>query len=318
MRPRRLVLALVVLGVLVVGLAGLDRRMWVVRAVAWLDAPSPELLPAADEGPDATWWDDYFTVEALDEATFAIGEPRYTQQNFNYLIVGRERAVLFDAGPGVREIRPVVESLTDLPVTFVPSHFHYDHLGVAGAFDRVGLVDLPMLRARTSAGALPLLAAEHLGFLEGQVLPTLTVSEWLAPDSEIELGGRTLRVIATPGHTPESISLLDAERGWLFTGDFLYPGPLFAMLPNSHMGQYLEAAERLGELADPAWRLLGAHRDAAPGAPVLRMDDVTDLRAALVAIRDGEAEGTGTYPVSYRINERIELVAEPRWLQRWP
>jgi hypothetical protein len=44
------------------------------------------------------WFDDYFVVETIDPSTFAIGEPRYYQGNYSYLIVGTARAVLFDAG----------------------------------------------------------------------------------------------------------------------------------------------------------------------------------------------------------------------------
>ena len=82
-------------------------------------AGAPPLLPAQDEGPHVRWVDDYFTVEAIDERTFAIGEPRYAQSVYNYLILGEERAILFDAGPGLRDIRSLAESLTDLPITFV-------------------------------------------------------------------------------------------------------------------------------------------------------------------------------------------------------
>ena len=35
----------------------------------------------------------------------------------------------------------------------------------------------------------------------------------------LDLGGRTLEVICTPGHTPGSVCLLDIERRQLFSGD---------------------------------------------------------------------------------------------------
>jgi glyoxylase-like metal-dependent hydrolase (beta-lactamase superfamily II) len=277
----------------------------------------PELSEPADEGPNVRWHDDYFTVQALDDRTFAIGEPRYYQQNYSYLIEGTERAVLFDAGPGHRDIRPVAQSLTDRPITFIPSHFHFDHVGNEVTFDRVAVVDLPHLRERAPDGQLQLTFEEHLGAAEGIDEPTLVVDEWIAHRSRIALGDRTLLVLYTPGHTEDSISLLDLESGYLFTGDFIYPGPLVAFLPNSAMGDYLQATQTVLGAAPTSARVFGAHRDAPPGAPELGVEDVRDLRATLRAIRAGDLVGAGLYPVIYPINARLELYADPSWLQSW-
>ena len=56
---------------------------------------------------------------------------------------------------------------------------------------------------------------------------------------------------------------------------------------------------------------------APPGAPELGLGDVEDLRSALRAIRTGELRGKGFYPVVYPVNDRIEVWAEPGWLQNW-
>jgi glyoxylase-like metal-dependent hydrolase (beta-lactamase superfamily II) len=292
-----------------------QRRMLVIQAFALQDPPG--LLAPSEEGPGARWVDDYFTVERVDERTWAIGEPRYAQQNFSYLILGSRRAVLFDAGPGIRNIRPVADSLTDLPITFVPSHFHYDHLGPAATFESVAVVDLPGLRARAPDGELALTRAEHLGFVEDVARPTLKVTEWLEPGSLLALGERDLLVLYTPGHTEDSISLLDVANGLLFAGDFLYPGPLYAFLPNSRMGDYLDGANAVIAAAPGEARVLGAHRVKPPGVPVLGMQDVHDLHSTLESIRAGAVSGEGIYPVTYPVNERVTLLAEPRWLQRW-
>src|SRR5215475_3179998 len=47
--------------------------------------------------------DDYWAVQPIDTRTAAIGEPRYYQQNYAYLIMGERRALLFDAGSGTRD-----------------------------------------------------------------------------------------------------------------------------------------------------------------------------------------------------------------------
>ena len=314
-RPLLISIGLVLVLAMAFGLAIHNRHALIVRAIA-TDGPPPP-LPKTDEGPGVRWFDDWFTVEELAGGTWAIGEPRYAQFNFSYLIEGADRAVLFDAGPGVRDLRPVARSLTMRPILFIPSHFHYDHVGNEVTFEDVAVIDLPGLRERAPDGRLALSWEEHLGVTEGVAPVPLEVDRWLSPGESIELGGRRLEVLYTPGHTPDSISLLDREASLLFTGDFLYPGPLFAFLSNSSLGDYQRAASTVLARVAPDTRLFGAHRVEPPGAPRLAMEDVRDLGATLQALSRGELSGTGTYPVSYRVNERIDLLAEPAWLARW-
>ncbi|MEE4298696.1 MAG: MBL fold metallo-hydrolase [Pseudomonadales bacterium] len=306
--------ALLLLAVLAAVAVGFRHRLMIF---ALATGEPPPLLDAQEEGPGVVWFDDYFTIEQLDERTWAIGEPRYDQQVFNYLIVGRRRALLFDAGTGLRDIRPVVAALTDLPLTFMPSHLHYDHIGNEVTFEHVALVDLPALRARAPDDRLTPTWAEHLGSAEGYAIPTLEIDEWVAPGDYLELGGRRLKLLYTPGHTSDSVSLLDEQRGLMFSGDFLYEGPLFAFLPNSSLAAYLDAAGAVLEVAPEALRIYGAHRTSPPGAPRLGIEDVRALRAALEGVRDHTIAGRGRYPVVYPVNARLELWAQPRWLQDW-
>jgi glyoxylase-like metal-dependent hydrolase (beta-lactamase superfamily II) len=46
-----------------------------------------------------------------------------------WLVAGRDRALLIDAGVGVAPLRPLIESLTDRPVICLLTHSHYDHMG---------------------------------------------------------------------------------------------------------------------------------------------------------------------------------------------
>lgn len=315
-RSARMMLTLAAAGLLVWAFAARRELVMEVFSLAGSGEPPPLLL-AADEGPTAYWLEDYFTVESVAPATWAIGEPRYAQQNYSYLIEGTERALLFDAGPGLFDIRAAAESITRLPIVFLPSHFHYDHVGNEITFDTVAVVDLPYLRARARDGRLTLARMEHLGMPEGIMAPTWQVDHWWAPGTDIDLGGRTLTLLYTPGHTTDSISLYDRANGVLFSGDYLYPGDLYGFLPNSRMGDYLATAESLLAELDGEIVFLGAHRVAPPGPPRLDRGDLEDLRGGLVEIRDGRLEGSAGYPSRFPISERLTMLAEPRWLQRW-
>jgi glyoxylase-like metal-dependent hydrolase (beta-lactamase superfamily II) len=292
------------------------RRYASIRVFAAVTPVAP-LDPAADEGPDARWFDDYYTIHKVDEGTFVIGEPRYHEQNYNYLILGDERALLFDSGPGVRDIVPVVKELTMLPVTAVPSHLHYDHIGNHSSFRSIAVVDLPYLRKRAANGVLRPTASEHLGFVAGFVRPYLHVGEWLEIGEVIDLGGRTLEVMHTPGHTRDSISLYDTEHDMIFVGDFITEGPSFAFVPTSSMGDYLRTADHVLDRIGEGTRVFGAHRLDGPGFPELARADIVELRATLQGIKDGSLEGSGFFPTVYSLDGGRPVFADVFWGRNW-
>jgi glyoxylase-like metal-dependent hydrolase (beta-lactamase superfamily II) len=75
--------------------------------------------------------------------------------------------------------------------------------------------------------------------------PTARVSD----GDVIDLGDRSLRVIHTPGHTPDCICLLDELSGILFGGDTINTGPIYAQLPDSDVASFARSTRRLAELA---------------------------------------------------------------------
>ena len=254
--------------------------------------------------------DDYWSVEKIAPDTWAIGEPRYYQQNYSYLILGRDRAVMMDAGTGTRDIRPVLKSLTALPITVIPSHLHFDHTGGLGAFDHIAFLDEGDLRARTKDGLFRPSRYEFLGAGDHLTDPVWRISEWWKPDSIVDLGGRELQVLATPGHTPNGLSLWDAQNRMLFTGDYIYPTTLYAFLPGASLSAYRQTARRLLATLPADTRLWTAHccragEDAA--APWLSMADVQDLAAALDRLDRGEGKGAGFYPVRRPVNAQMTL-----------
>ena len=74
-------IALLLLFLVAVAVVVAVPQRYMIRYQAWDPAEAPPLLDQVDEGPGVRWHDDYFTVQALDARTFAIGEPRYYQQN---------------------------------------------------------------------------------------------------------------------------------------------------------------------------------------------------------------------------------------------
>jgi hydroxyacylglutathione hydrolase len=284
----------------------------------WLD-PHSIINPAPVKIAKGEMVDDYFTVEDLGEGTFAIGEPRYYQQNYSYLIVGTTRAVLFDSGSGTRDISGVVKRLTTLPVTVIVSHLHFDHLGGIGPFKHVAVIDLPETRADVLGGFFRPSRYEYMGLVDRRDAPSIRVGEWLKPGAMIDLGGRSLTVLFTPGHTPTSAALFDATNRQLFIGDFIYPTTLYAFLPGASLSAYQATAKML--LKDlPAdtvlWTAHCCRKNEGVSAPWLSMKDLRDLDAALTVVRAGEGKSRGFYPRVFPVNEEMTLATGFRWNNR--
>jgi hydroxyacylglutathione hydrolase len=272
--------------------------------------------------PGVRWFDDWYAIEEIAAGIFAIGEPRYHQLNWNYLICGSERALLFDTGPGLRDIAPVAKNLTSLPLVAMPSHLHYDHTGNLHRFDDIAMADLPMLRACVGPdGFFNAPDRLFLGSHEAMHWTKIHVARWWPIGTAIDLGGTNLEIIATPGHSPDSVSLYEARTKTLFAADFLYLGNLYAQVAGSHLPDYLRSAERLYERLPSDAVMLGAHahpdEDGLHSAPRLGLPDLEDLIATLIAIRARVIEPSSPDPDTYRVNRRLNLLVSPEAYDSW-
>ncbi len=253
--------------------------------------------------------DGYWRVQRIAPDTFAIGEPQNHPDNYEYLLLGRTRALLIDSGATARSIRPVLTGLTRLPVTVIPTHLHSDHTNGLRHFDRIALIDLPETRALVRDGRVHLRRLQYMAPY-GQPTPVFRVSEWIKPDSDIDLGGRVVRLLWTPGHTATSISILDPAAHLLFTGDYIYTTTLYAFMPDSSLSAYVATADRLLASLPADTTIYGAHccrNDAPPQAPWLTMNDLRDVRAAVAAIQAGQARGRGVLFRRFPVNSRMTL-----------
>ena len=136
----------------------------------------------------------------IDEHTW-IGNGHRCYNESLYLVEGSKRAVLIDAGTYIPDLDKIVAKITSKPVTLLLTHGHGDHVGGAGAFPEVYLCEadkqLFSWNVRSYNGEIKLLT-------EGQI---------------IDLGGRKLEVVFTPGHTQGSVTFFDKANHYGFSGD---------------------------------------------------------------------------------------------------
>jgi hydroxyacylglutathione hydrolase len=122
-------------------------------------------------------------------------------------VEGTDKAVLIDAGTRIADLDKIVASLTKRPVMLVVTHAHPDHTGSAISY-------FPELYIGAGDAASSFLSA-----YKGKIRD-------LKDGDMIELGGRTLDVVATPGHTAGSTTFIDKAAGYGFSGDSFGSGNL--------------------------------------------------------------------------------------------
>jgi glyoxylase-like metal-dependent hydrolase (beta-lactamase superfamily II) len=153
--------------------------------------------------------------------------------------------------------------------------------------------------------------------------------DWPLHSATIDLGGRRLKVIPSPGHHESAISVLDPYTGCLFSGDTVYPGRLY--VPD--MQAFLSTLSRLTALAESGHvtQVLGSHiefdrdgRDYPLGAREHPDEESPFMPPdVLVAVRDVAlrvAESPGVHPGERfaiyngnRVRDRLRLVARSVW-----
>jgi glyoxylase-like metal-dependent hydrolase (beta-lactamase superfamily II) len=241
--------------------------------------------------------DPWFEVYRVSPGTFALVEPYHYEEPISYLILGREQAVLLDTGMGVANLRAEVERLNSaaIPVVVVNTHSHYDHLGDNHRFAQVWAFDDEHEIAAIERGKPAAECAEYLqpgwyidlpaGFdpARYEIRPS-HVTRRLHHGQVLDLGGRTLTVHHTPGHSPGSICLLDGQDRLLFTGDTFYPGMMYAHFPESDLSAYRRSIDYLVGLLGGVSQLCPAHNEAY--VPKERLEQ---MQRAFDQIERGEA-----------------------------
>jgi glyoxylase-like metal-dependent hydrolase (beta-lactamase superfamily II) len=170
-------------------------------------------------------------ITAID--TFMGGRERYTAA---YLVNASEPA-LIETGPGT-SVEPVTRALDALGIGsnalahIILTHIHLDHAGGVGAlavaFPRAtvwvherGARHL-VEPARLVASATRVYGADRMTTLFGPVEPVPSDRlRVFVGDTSLDLGGRSLLALDTPGHASHHLAIVDSVTGVVFTGDAL-------------------------------------------------------------------------------------------------
>lgn len=227
-----------------------------------------------------------------------------------FLIEGTEAFAMIDSGMGRGDVKGYLSAFTSSrPVHVLFTHSHGDHIGQAaaliewpqaiGAGDRPNLVNA--LRQRNVPDEL----------IERNVRP-------LAGGERIDLGDRTLTVIATPGHTAGSIVVLDSKTGALFTGDSignnspLPPDVMWMQMSRQPLDEYYATVRAVRrELGDRVKLIITGHNDR----PLVGTRYLDNLETALQQLMD---HGEAALTPSLRPPNIVQVVvgdrmADPDW-----
>lgn len=171
-----------------------------------------------------------------------------------YIVEGEQLCVV-DTGPApavdgiAKALADMGRSIRDVDVV-INTHEHPDHIGGNAVFaEEAEPAFICHEKATRWIEDLETQRQERpvFGFydLAGKAI---SVTETVQKGDEIDLGGTTLRVIHTPGHSPGSTSLLCLEDGTLITADTVQPVgglPLYTDVDVTRASM-----ERLRELPD--------------------------------------------------------------------
>lgn len=144
----------------------------------------------------------------IDEHTW-VGTGKMMSNESLYLVEGNEKSVLIDAGTNIKDLDKIVASITQKPVMLVATHVHPDHTGASIDYFSELFIN----------------PADTVGI--PQFMPNYKGDVKYMKDREIiDLGGRQLEVVFTPGHTPGSTTFVDKNAKYGFSGDSFGSGNL--------------------------------------------------------------------------------------------
>jgi hydroxyacylglutathione hydrolase len=197
-----------------------------------------------------------FQVQEIDANTFVLRQSLRTsfEAPFLYLLIGEDKALLIDTGAEGADTRAEVDRLladtgqAGLPLVVMHTHGHGDHVGGDAGF----------------AGRPDTIVVGHT---TDDVAGFFGIDRWPDDVGTLDLGGRKVDVLPTPGHHASHVMVYDAATRIMFSGDAIYPGRLYFVCEEA--GEYAASLDRVADFAEThqIYWLLGGHVEmkAAPG-----------------------------------------------------
>ncbi|WP_010304489.1 MBL fold metallo-hydrolase [Kurthia senegalensis] len=248
---------------------------------------------------------DWFTVQQIDESTYAISELGHWEKVHSFLLLGTTKAALIDTGLGIGNMKRMTDQLTTLPIDVITTHVHSDHIGSHGEYTRIfvhedeeswlinGIVGLSLEQIRANT-ARDITIPTPKSFNPDTYIPFTGKPTGLLKDGDVlDLGNRKLIVYHTPGHSPGHISIFDETKGYLFTGDLLYDEtPVYAFYPTTNPIDLVNSLERITKIPNVTM-IYGSHNSLGINPDILK-----EVKEAVIYLREHDLVkfGTGIHP----------------------
>lgn len=248
----------------------------------------------------------WFTVESLDSGLFGIAEFGHFEEVISFLIVGNKNSLLIDTGMGVFSMRKAVENITSLPCTVINTHSHFDHVGSNSEFEKIYLFDHPESRRVAAEGFSESFleqwttSEQFLGAPPDKMRQPYSISAFpnakFFRDGELSIDTFSdMIALHTPGHSDDSVCFFDKKRGWLFSGDLLYDGPIY-IEKNGGLAKFRNSMNRISSL-EGLTKIFSSHNSFE-----FSLNQLTSVQSALDKIETKEIEA------EVQIGKRLRLV----------
>jgi glyoxylase-like metal-dependent hydrolase (beta-lactamase superfamily II) len=231
------------------------------------------------------------------------------------LVAGEDRALLIDAGAGIGDLRGMVDALVDVPVTALLSHAHWDHVANAHQFEDVVAHPLAHDDGRIEAEPLSLTPRDWAadwrdagnefpdGFdPETFEIPPVTGVESVYPGTVLDLGGRSVELLPTPGHAREQLAVLDRETRSVFASDVVHTDyDCYAHFPGGDLAACRATMALLADCFEAGAfdTMYFSHVPPLSGPACSLVRDYRDAIETILAEGMPFEEGNGDHPARY-------------------